>query len=1096
MPISSAADFPPLTRPLTANATLGDQQARRLSQSRMNRGRVKSQGSVDSMFTSDPGTAPIMEPGEKKSDMGVDDFFFEPESLPSTSPSILKAGNTKVQTKPRRRTESLAALLGDQMLDANLKSLSSPPVEFLDKKPRQESQKKRVAFMDQNNRESDLELVKKNEETPLLSTSPFSLKKGENRDMHQAPDKDDEWEATDVLTMLPDGPDTFRGGEDGEEQFNMDDYFPKVKPSSDAKAEVDMSSEFGDYQPSFLSAPRRTPLAGRRRSPVKGGTNERMDTQLEAPPKSTSIKLLAKPSNAEIARLVEDHGDEISERAFQSSKMERTETAAVKGPPGFSRMALVASNTAGDEQSKPDLASPKAPIDFRNLAENINPGLDLERTSFTQEASVATAGLTKTREPAQKIAHFPLQPGRGESIDPQLALEDREQSRQLFLDNSKKSTDNNDTNQRRDHPADSRTDLSSGSNNQGFHDGIELRRPEQSRQHEEEWSRQQKAFCDMLLAERNALQLKLDTERERSFKERETLQAKLNEESLRSQGGMQLLSAAKEKVEAERDGLADGVKELREENLRLKAEVLRVENERLAFEKKIYEAENSHEDSLLHKIEEEKEEAHRLAIQLTSEVQLLKSSSLLAEEKIAHLYKLHEQEIQVMKSLHAQELDARDKHFDIERRFWSEHKTTVDTVTKLLEKGDEWAVKVAELHAALLSEKNHSASEKTVWLETMNQTVSKAQGALREWGDHCTGVKNQFDQMLTALDTCGKEIKTMHGEERERLGKEHSRLELLQEELQEERSQSLADLTTSRERLEEIRTQCFSEKENFLANCMQELKEIAAEKEAVAQVREQLLQAEAALEKHILEHTLAIQAEASEAAKQRLELERAKEMAAEIVQEVEDSRQELEQQRQAFEREIASVRLFGLQAQQKLEGAMEIQREALQLKLEAEAIQQESSRQASELERQKFQISVAQKELLELKRRHDEERMKLAMERQQLCYERKENGISRAYKDPAGTQVYSLYDSSKSRVFDLTSWDAMRKLSQSRKVAVVGPQAPHISSNSKSTFGSGPWVIESVEASLCLQAQEDFLAEASKVLQHATQNTCKFVTKT
>ncbi|KAL3696914.1 hypothetical protein R1sor_010990 [Riccia sorocarpa] len=143
---------------------------------------------------------------------------------------------------------------------------------------RQESQKTRVAFMDQNNRESDLELVKKNEETPLLSTSPFSLKKGENRDMDQAPDKDDKWEATDVLTILPDGFDTFRRGEEGEEKFNMDDYVPKVKPSSDAKAEVDMSSEFGDYQPSFLSAPRRAPLAGRRRSPLKGGTNERMDT--------------------------------------------------------------------------------------------------------------------------------------------------------------------------------------------------------------------------------------------------------------------------------------------------------------------------------------------------------------------------------------------------------------------------------------------------------------------------------------------------------------------------------------------------------------------------------------------------------------------------------------------------------------------------------------------------------------------------------------------------------------------------------------------------------------------------------------------------
>lgn len=44
-----------------------------------------------------------------------------------------------------------------------------------------------------------------------------------------------------------------------------------------------------------------------------------------------------------------------------------------------------------------------------------------------------------------------------------------------------------------------------------------------------------------------------------------------------------------------------------------------------------------------------------------------------------------------------------------------------------------------------------------------------------------------------------------------------------------------------------------------------------------------------------------------------MELERAKEMAAEIAHEVENARQELEQQRQAFEREIASIQAFGLQ---------------------------------------------------------------------------------------------------------------------------------------------------------------------------------------
>lgn len=78
-----------------------------------------------------------------------------------------------------------------------------------------------------------------------------------------------------------------------------------------------------------------------------------------------------------------------------------------------------------------------------------------------------------------------------------------------------------------------------------------------------------------------------------------------------------------------------------------------------------------------------------------------------------------------------------------QRKFWIDHKTTLDTVTKLLEKGDEWAVKVDELHSALLSERKLASSDKTVWLGTMNETVSKGQAALREWGDHCNGIKNQ-----------------------------------------------------------------------------------------------------------------------------------------------------------------------------------------------------------------------------------------------------------------------------------------------------------------------------------------------------------------
>ncbi len=53
--------------------------------------------------------------------------------------------------------------------------------------------------------------------------------------------------------------------------------------------------------------------------------------------------------------------------------------------------------------------------------------------------------------------------------------------------------------------------------------------------------------------------------------------------------------------------------------------------------------------------------------------------------------------------------------------------------------------------------------------------------------------------------------------------------------------------------------------------------------------------------------------EAQDMAKQRSELERAKEIAAEIAQEVEDGKHELELQRNAFEHDIKNIHAFGIQ---------------------------------------------------------------------------------------------------------------------------------------------------------------------------------------
>jgi hypothetical protein len=64
---------------------------------------------------------------------------------------------------------------------------------------------------------------------------------------------------------------------------------------------------------------------------------------------------------------------------------------------------------------------------------------------------------------------------------------------------------------------------------------------------------------------------------------------------------------------------------------------------------------------------------------------------------------------------------------------------------------------------------------------------------------------------------------------------------------------------------------------------------------------------------HYYEIFLGVYLEAQDMAKQRSELERAKEIAAEIAQEVEDGKHELELQRNAFEHDMKNIHAFGIQ---------------------------------------------------------------------------------------------------------------------------------------------------------------------------------------
>ena len=73
--------------------------------------------------------------------------------------------------------------------------------------------------------------------------------------------------------------------------------------------------------------------------------------------------------------------------------------------------------------------------------------------------------------------------------------------------------------------------------------------------------------------------------------------------------------------------------------------MLQVENERLQFEKEFSNLEESREESFMKQLSVEKEKAQCLATQLSSDVQNLKNSSMLAQERFEALQKFHEQEV-------------------------------------------------------------------------------------------------------------------------------------------------------------------------------------------------------------------------------------------------------------------------------------------------------------------------------------------------------------------------------------------------------------------------------------------------------------------
>jgi hypothetical protein len=103
---------------------------------------------------------------------------------------------------------------------------------------------------------------------------------------------------------------------------------------------------------------------------------------------------------------------------------------------------------------------------------------------------------------------------------------------------------------------------------------------------------------------------------------------------------------------------------------------------------------------------------------------------------------------------------------------------------------------------------------------------------------------------------------------------------------------------------------------------------------------------------------------------------------------------------------------------------------------------------------------MAQNELLELKQRHDEERMRLAIERQQLDNKRDGSRILGETLTSHNSLVPPY--NNKAQAFDVANWNCLPKERHSEPISVI-PAKASLLSNSKSCFGQPSWVVENIE---------------------------------
>ncbi|XP_024544783.1 golgin subfamily B member 1-like [Selaginella moellendorffii] len=305
-------------------------------------------------------------------------------------------------------------------------------------------------------------------------------------------------------------------------------------------------------------------------------------------------------------------------------------------------------------------------------------------------------------------------------------------------------------------------------------------------------------------------------------------------------------------LESEKNQLTDEVKQLKSENSLLKEEILKVEKEKLRIEREISEIEISSNSALCKQFSEDKEEAQKIVVQLSSEIHLLKNTCILADEKLSSLQRVYQEEVDILKISHAREMEAKENQLNSERAFVANQKHTMEMLTQLVSKSNDWCTKVDEIQHWMVTEKENSNKFRTEWLDGFERSMHQQHTFMNEW-------QNQLEELMRILSLSVHNIKDLQTTERDSLLRERAHLQALQEAVQRERSQSLADLTASRQKMDELRSMCLQEKESFLQKCFEEKKELAGKRDAVLRMKEQLYHADASLEKQLVEHAARIQ---------------------------------------------------------------------------------------------------------------------------------------------------------------------------------------------------------------------------------------------